>query len=532
MIKRILKGDKKTFFLSFGLVFVAVTIIFLATTMLLQAEVNRVKRIEVDISERSLISSEEYLINYRINRLTSDLQFISDTLKQDFPADENYNEIEKLWFSYSNSRKVYDQIRFIDAEGNERIRVDYSNTGAIVIPQKDLQNKKDRYYFQQTIELDNDQIYISPLDLNVENGAIELPINPVIRFAKPFFDQNGVKKGIVILNYSAADILKQIASIASSSFGNIFFLNSDSYWLYNSHDAYTEWAFSYNPDSTVKFSSYFPKEWNLMSAGGSGTMVTENGYFCYITIPFDSIHTPDTAGSTVACEMGNSYIVSYIPAVSGAGTYPSSNIKNLAIASFQQYYPFYITILLFSAVLAGFITSSRTKSQQVKFFSEYDVMTNAYNRHAGIDKLSAMYRSLSKNSCNMSVCFIDVNGLKEVNDTLGHESGDELLTTVAKTISAHIRGNDFLIRLGGDEFLIVFQGIDESLAEAAWSRIVAEFDQINNTEQRKYLISVSHGIETLSCTLNQVLDNVLHQADAKMYDEKRRIKSNIQIIRE
>ena len=132
----------------------------------------------------------------------------------------------------------------------------------------------------------------------------------------------------------------------------------------------------------------------------------------------------------------------------------------------------------------------------------------------------------------MSVCFIDINGLKQINDTLGHESGDELIISVAKTIRAVIRSNDFLIRLGGDEFLIVFQNIAAAQAEEVWSRIVAEFEKINQAEHRKYKISVSHGIEMLSCDLNQVLDTVLHQADAKMYDEKRKIKSNLQIIRE
>lgn len=95
-----------------------------------------------------------------------------------------------------------------------------------------------------------------------------------------------------------------------------------------------------------------------------------------------------------------------------------------------------------------------------------------------------------------------------------------------------IRTNDFLIRLGGDEFLIVFQGIDGPLAEDVWARIVEAFEQINRTEHCKYLISVSHGIKTLHCSLNQALDNLLHEADTAMYDEKRRIKLDLKIIRD
>ncbi|MEA4914779.1 MAG: sensor domain-containing diguanylate cyclase [Christensenella sp.] len=532
MIKKLRAEDSKPFLLSLLFVFLAVSLLFLIATMLIQEQSNRVKRLEIDISERSLIASEEYFVNYKINRLTSDLQFIYDTLEQNDIRQTDLGDIETLWRAYSNSRKVYDQIRFLNTQGDELIRVDYSKKGAVILPKDQLQNKKDRYYFQKTIEMDPGQSYMSPLDLNIENGAIELPINPVIRLAQPYFDSAGVKQGIIVLNYSASDILTQIDSIASGSFGEVYLLNKDSFWLYHSKDSYKEWAFAYNPNSTVRFSDYYAKEWGMISAGGSGTMTTENGYFNYATIVFDTTHTSDASATDQSCDIGSWYIVSFIPRGFEAEAYPSSDLGSLALSSLHQYAIFYITILLFSAVLAAFITISRTKSRQVKFFSEFDVMTNAYNRHAGIDKLAELYKSLSKNNCSMSICFIDVNGLKQVNDTLGHEVGDELIITVAKTICMHIRENDFLIRLGGDEFLIVFQGIDEMQAENAWSRIVAEFETINNTEQRKYLISVSHGIMMLNCTLNQMLDNVLNQADLKMYEEKRRIKSDVQIIRE
>ena len=524
MFKKLRAEDSKPFFLSLLFVFLGISLLFLIATMLIQAEANRVKRMEIDISERSLIASEEYFVNYKITRLTSDLQFINDTMELNDPVHKGYNNID--------SRKVYDQIRFLNTQGDELVRVDYSDKGAIVQPKDKLQNKKDRYYFQKTIEMNPGQSYMSPLDLNIENGAIELPINPVIRFAQPYFDSAGVKQGIIVLNYSASDILTQIDSIAAGSFGEVYLLNKDSFWLYHSTDSTKEWAFAYNADSTVRFSDYYAKEWGMISAGGSGTMTTENGYFNYATIVFDTAHTSDASATDQACDIGSWYIVSFIPRGFEAEAYPSSDLGSLALSSLHQYAIFYITILLFSAVLAAFITISRTKSRQVKFFSEFDVMTNAYNRHAGIDKLAELYKSLSKNNCSMSICFIDVNGLKQVNDTLGHEVGDELIITVAKTICMHIRENDFLVRLGGDEFLIVFQGMDEIQAENAWSRIVAEFETINNTEQRKYLISVSHGIMMLNCTLNQMLDNVLNQADVKMYEEKRRIKSDVQIIRE
>lgn len=531
-MKRMFKGDKKMFFLSFICVFLAMSLILLASTIFIQTEANRSTRIKIDISEQSLIDAEKYFITYKINRLTSDLQFIYDMLEKQFSESSDLKPIEQMWLSYSDSRQVFDQIRFIDTQGNEVVRVDYSPDGAFIVPQEQLQNKKNRTYFQQTIDLKANQIYISALDLNIENGAIELPINPVIRLSRPVFDQNGLKKGIVVLNYAAKDILTQISSIAAGTYGEVFFLNNDGYWLFNSKNASSEWAFSFDADSSVKFPNYYAKEWSLISAGGNGVMTTENGYFRYTTIPFDSIYPANNVSYRLNSKIENWYVVSHIPVNTQPGSYPSNNLFDLALTSLRQYTLLYVILFFFSIVLAGFITSSRTKSKEVKFFSEYDVMTGAYNRRSGINKLSDLYRSLSKNGCSMSVCFIDINGLKQINDTLGHESGDELIISVAKAIRSVIRSNDFLIRLGGDEFLIVFQNIDTAQAEEVWSRIVAEFEKINQAEHRKYTISVSHGIEMLSCDLNQVLDTVLHQADAKMYDEKRKIKSNLQIIRE
>ncbi len=531
MIQKLIKADKKTFLLAFVIVFIVLSLGLLAATMILQSEANREQRVKADISERSLIETERYFITYKINRLASDLEFVYDTMLQHYVSEDNYEHLEELWLAYSNSRKVYDQIRFLDASGNEVIRVDYTPEGAFIMPKDQLQNKKSRYYFKHTIELSQNQLYISTLDLNMERGAIELPINPVIRFAQPYFDANGLKQGIIILNYSANDMLSQIASVATGSEGEVYLLNSDSFWLYHSRASYNEWTFSFNPDSTVKFSNYYPKEWAMISAGGTGTMTTDSGYFTYATIPYNTISQLDSKSMQLTSEPDYWYVVGFIPNTLENNKYPSSNIFDLAISALMQYFPLYFLVLFISLVLAGFITINRTKSKEIKYFSQYDRMTNSYNRNAGIDKLSDLYRSLSKSNCAASLCFIDVNGLKEVNDTLGHETGDELLITVSKIIRSCIRANDFLVRLGGDEFLIVFQGIEAEVAEDVWARIVEEFNKINNYENRRYLISVSHGIETLSCNVNELLDNVLHQADAKMYDEKRRIKANLQIIR-
>ena len=88
----------------------------------------------------------------------------------------------------------------MDIEGVELIRVNYNNGDPYVVPEKDLQDKSDRYYFHEAIVLDKGDIYTSPLDLNIEKGEIEIPYKPMLRIGTPYFDNDGKKRGVVFLN--------------------------------------------------------------------------------------------------------------------------------------------------------------------------------------------------------------------------------------------------------------------------------------------------------------------------------------------
>lgn len=165
------------------------------------------------------------------------------------------------------------------------------------------------------------------------------------------------------------------------------------------------------------------------------------------------------------------------------------------------------------------------------YFNEliYDTLTGAYNRRSGLAKLSRMFAYDDRRQFTMSLCFVDINGLKQVNDILGHKYGDELIVSTVDTIKNIIRDYDFVIRLGGDEFLIVFNGINAEIAENIWVRIVEAYEKINQEENRPYLISISHGIVEYNNKQKTHLDNLIREADEKMYLEKRRIKEDLKI---
>ncbi len=525
------KKKKRVLLLSFLISFFTISIVTTGFLLMFLSQSNRSRQSELESASGHTLDSLSYFLTYKINRLTSDLEFISDIMREHYPADNDFSDIESILLAYSDRRNVFDQIRYLDLNGNEVIRVNYDPNGPYLVPESELQNKSDRYYFQKTVTLGKNQVYLSPLDLNVENNRIEKPLKPVIRLGMPFFNASGTKKGIIVLNYAANDILKQIQTIAASDAGEVFLLNQQGYWLYNQVDSSKEWAFMYDPASDVSFASEYPEEWNAMQANPSGTMVTGNGYFQYSQLLSGEVFSDEINRCTILSQAGTWYVVSVIPADSPDFHFFANQIDDLLVYIVRKYYVFYFVFLGISAVLAVLYTETRMRKAQVQYYSEYDAMTNSFNRNTGIQRLNEVYKNLPKNNCTTSLCFLDVNGLKEVNDVLGHEAGDELLITVADVVRSNIRADDFMIRFGGDEFVVVLSGVAPERAEQVWERIVESFERINQTENRKYVISVSHGIEEISCSIDRMLDSVLHQADEKMYEEKRRIKSNLQVIR-
>jgi len=527
---KVLSKQKKAFFLYTIALFLILSFIVLFLTSFFQYKLDEVKKSNLLDSEQNLINTENTVIANRINRISGDLLYVADCLRLNDNGDANYSEVEKLWLAFSNRKMIYDQIRFIDVDGNEIIRVNYSIDGAVLVDKDNLQNKKDRYYFTDTIKLEENQIYLSKLDLNIENNEIEQPIKPMLRISTPYY-VNGKLKGIIVLNYLADDILKQVAQVASTSNGNIFMLNSDGYWLFNSDNTDKEWSFMYEDKADTSFSNEFPVEWNRIKEKNDEYQISQNGLFISSNVITSRVFTPENYRYTYALGTGDWILISYIPVNSDIGGVFNNNVWFTFLENLKNNYYIYVLILFFAITIAALVALNKNETEQIKYFSEYDEMTGVYNRRAGFEKLSQLYKNTASKSFVISICFIDINGLKEVNDVLGHESGDELILSVISGIKTNTRENDFVARLGGDEFLIIFEGLDENSAEEIWTRIVDAYENVNRTENRKYLISVSHGIESFQCDSHQFIDSIVNRADEKMYCEKREIKKELKVLR-
>jgi len=152
--------------------------------------------------------------------------------------------LERDYASFARAYPYIYQVRYLDANGQEVVRVDRRESRLHVVPEHELQNKSDRYYVQEGLLHEAGQVYVSPLDLNIEHGQAEKPERPVIRFATPIVDRKGNKHGLLIVNLHAAFILSQIEEMAGSRGGVSFLFDRSGFFLSRTPEAETDKVFS------------------------------------------------------------------------------------------------------------------------------------------------------------------------------------------------------------------------------------------------------------------------------------------------
>ncbi len=146
-----------------------------------------------------------------------------------------------------------------------------------------------------------------------------------------------------------------------------------------------------------------------------------------------------------------------------------------------------------------------------------DPLTGAFNRlvlPAQLDRL------VSGDSWSSAVLSIDLDRFKQVNDEMGHHAGDVVLATVAERLRAVTRGRDVVIRMGGDEFLVILHEIDREAAVQLAERIVRTVEEPIDFRGTELSVSASVGIAIVP-TGGTDTDDLLHRADLAMYSAKR-----------
>lgn len=160
------------------------------------------------------------------------------------------------------------------------------------------------------------------------------------------------------------------------------------------------------------------------------------------------------------------------------------------------------------------ITGKKLQEEKLQYISLHDPLTGLFNRSYFDIEMARMEQS---RQYPVSIVFADIDGLKSVNDTFGHQEGDRLIIQAACAFQQSFRGDDIISRIGGDEFAVILHGADAEAARKAIQRIHA-CQTVINKGNRGYCLSISLGCATAEGSGQ--LQDALKRADEEMYRDK------------
>ncbi|MCF6235733.1 MAG: EAL domain-containing protein [Gammaproteobacteria bacterium] len=160
------------------------------------------------------------------------------------------------------------------------------------------------------------------------------------------------------------------------------------------------------------------------------------------------------------------------------------------------------------------------QDEKLTYQVEHDSLTGLYNRHYFNAALEKLIERVANRDTQCMLFYIDLDRFKEVNDTLGHASGDRLLIECAQMMETHTRDGDLLARLGGDEFTIILHNTNNEKAEYISNNLLAMFEEYRFVEDgRTFNISCSIGMTLINHSSHSV-DEVISQADQACHTAK------------
>ncbi len=172
-------------------------------------------------------------------------------------------------------------------------------------------------------------------------------------------------------------------------------------------------------------------------------------------------------------------------------------------------------------VVSKDITNRKTMEEELRALSLTDELTGLYNRRGFIALAEQCFRLANRMHMKVPVGYADLDGLKAINDSFGHQEGDKALVEAADAFRESFRDSDIIARLGGDEFVVVPIANNGSGIEAALDRLQKNIALRNQREGRNYRLSVSIGVTYYDprnpCTIEEILD----RGDKIMYEQKK-----------
>ena len=163
------------------------------------------------------------------------------------------------------------------------------------------------------------------------------------------------------------------------------------------------------------------------------------------------------------------------------------------------------------------------KAEHFRKAAKKDGLTGLHNRSSFDERLKDALELFNNGGETFLIVLFDVDNFKSINDTFGHVAGDKVLKVVAHTLIESFRKNDFIARYGGDEFVVIIEGLSEEMAHERTEKFAKNFSEKRFTSTmagKDININISAGIAVANA--REGPDDLIRRADLAMYDSKRR----------
>jgi diguanylate cyclase (GGDEF)-like protein len=176
------------------------------------------------------------------------------------------------------------------------------------------------------------------------------------------------------------------------------------------------------------------------------------------------------------------------------------------------------------------VTSTKQHERKLEHMAHFDALTGLPNRVLLADRLRQGMAQALRRGQQLAVAYLDLDGFKQINDTLGHDIGDQLLVILAGRMKQALREGDTIARLGGDEFVAVLADVEGPLGNAPMlQRLLAAVDAPVHLLGQDMLLSASVGMTFFPQTLEVDADQLMRQADQAMYLAKQAGKNRYHV---
>lgn len=450
-----------------------------------------------------------------------------------------------IFISMLKANPNYAQIRYIGISdnGQEIVRANRSRNELYITDKSALQKKGGRSYFEKAIQLSQGSVFFSSIDYNIENNRIEYPYVPTLRVITPIYSSKQKIFGALVINVNITRYLTRILSNTKTKDNVIIYDRLGGILVYNTSEHVVKY---FNKRAKNKTVSYDGKNYNLNSFVAD--IKNDKNYYTFTlpifsnkyhdNNPFNLLYPVQIKNFSNKGDFDFNTFLFYIALISILASvavyfftkYITRNLTRMT-NSIQATYSkdkkeIYLPVHLHDEV--GLLASAfKEKTNQLEKIALFDGLTGLPNRKNFINYLEeAIYRA-KRSHLHLALGYIDLNGFKEINDTYGHQYGDELLTLFSRKIKSVIRESDFAARLGGDEFAVIAENFEDfDTVKKTFSRFAKELNCNYQVKDITINLIISIGI-SLYPDYAENIDDLIHSADELMYESKRDKKGNV-----